>query len=341
VHPIQLGSWKKQAVDGLVTVFTGARTKVDADSEALANALYQEIGQLKMELDWLKKNLDSSLKDRRCLVSVTDSQLSVAKQCELLGLARSSYYYQPVPESEDDLELMSLIDELYTEAPILGSRRMVAWLAEYYDVIVNRKRVQRLMRKMNLEVIYPKPRLTWRDVQHKVFPYLLRGIIVDHIDQVWSTDITYIRTRHGFLYLTAVIDWYSRYVLSWELSNTLEAGFCVSTLESALRRGTPEIFNTDQGSQYTSTDFVGVLEASNIRISMDGRGRALDNIFIERFWRTVKYEEVYIKDYATGSDAFDGLKTYFQWYNCKRLHQSLGYRTPESIYLAVGEPCLN
>lgn len=261
------------------------------------------------------------------------SGISISRQCQLLGLARSSYYYEAVPESQANLDLMRFLDEQFTATPFLGSRRMVAWLWEYQKLTVNRKRIQRLMRIMRLEVIYPKPRLTLRDQHHKVFPYLLRGVIIDRVDQVWSTDITYIRTLHGFLYLTAIMDWHSRYVLAWELSNTLDAGFCVSTLERALRRSRPEIFNTDQGCQFTCNDFISPLEAAGIRISMDGRGRALDNIFSERLWRTVKYEEVYLKDYASGSDAFDGLKAYFEFYNCVRLHQSLGYRTPESVYL--------
>jgi putative transposase len=265
----------------------------------------------------------------------------VGRQCELLGLARSSYYYEAAAETVENLEVMKQIDELFTATPFLGSRRMVAWLAKYKNIFVNRKHVQRLMRMMRLEVIYPRPRLTIRDQQHKVFPYLLRGVTVDRVDQVWSIDITYIRLRNGFLYLTAIIDWHSRYVLAWELSNTLDAGFCVSTLERALRRGRPEIFNTDQGCQFTCDDFIAVLKAANIRISMDGRGRALDNIFVERLWRTIKYEEVYIKDYASGTDAFAGLKAYFQFYNCIRLHQSLGYRTPESLYFPAGGPCLN
>jgi putative transposase len=266
-------------------------------------------------------------------VALEDCSLSIRRQCELLGLARSSFYYEPIPESEENLALMRFLDEQFTITPFLGSRRMVAWLAEYENIIVNRKRIQRLMRKMRLEVIYPKPRLTVRDLQHKVYPYLLRDVIIDHVDQVWSTDITYIRLRNGFLYLTAVIDWHSRYVLAWELSNTLDAGFCISTLERALRRSTPEIFNTDQGCQFTCKDFIAPLVAAGINISMDGRGRALDNIFSERLWRSVKYEEVYLKDYASGADAFAGLKAYFEFYNCVRLHQSLGYSTPESVYL--------
>lgn len=236
---------------------------------------------------------------------------------------------------------MRLIDAEYTKTPFYGSRRVVEWLATYQNLHVNRKRIQRLMRLMRLEVIYPRPRLTVRDKQHQVFPYLLRGLVTERTDQVWSTDITYIRLRGGFLYLTAVIDWHSRYVLSWELSNTLDAGFCVSTLQRALRHGRPEIFNSDQGCQFTCKDFVGVLEDASIRISMDGRGRCLDNIFIERLWRTVKYEEVYINDYATGDDAFRGLKRFFRFYNGERLHQSLGYRTPASLYFPAGDPRLN
>jgi len=266
-------------------------------------------------------------------VELEASGISISRQCELLGLARSSYYYEAVPESQANLDLMRFLDEQFTATPFLGSRRMVAWLAEYKQLTVNRKRIQRLMRLMRLEVIYPRPRLTLRDQHHKVFPYLLRGVVIDRVDQVWSTDITYIRVFQGFLYLTAIIDWHSRYVLAWELSNTLDAGFCVSTLERALRRSQPEIFNTDQGCQFTCNDFISLLEAAGVRISMDGRGRALDNIFSERLWRTVKYEEVYLKDYASGSDAFAGLRAYFEFYNRVRLHQSLGYCTPESVYL--------
>lgn len=235
---------------------------------------------------------------------------------------------------------MNLIDEQYTKVPFYGSRKIVAWLAKDKKLQVNRKRVQRLMRKMLLEVIYPRPRLTMPDKQHRVFPYLLRGLVTDRVNQVWSTDITYIRLQGGFLYLTAVVDWHSRYVLAWELSNTLDASFCISTLHRALFLGHPEIFNTDQGCQYTCKDFIEVLQGANIAISMDGRGRCLDNIFSERLWRSVKYEEVYLKDYAGGEDAFRGLKSYFQFYNNERLHQSLGYRTPASLYFPEGDPRL-
>ena len=229
--------------------------------------------------------------------------------------------------------MMKLIDEGYTERPFYGSRRVLVWLLKKHKIVANRKRIQRLMRLMRLEVIYPRPRLTVRDRHHGIFPYLLRGVVTDRVDQVWSTDLTYIRLRNGFLYLTAVIDWHTRYVLAWELSNTLDAAFCVTTLQRALRKRQPEIFNSDQGCQFTSNEFVSVLKDANIKISMDGRGRCLDNIFIERLWRTVKYEEVYLHDYACGNDAFSALKRFFRFYNFERPHQSLGYRTPASLYL--------
>lgn len=226
---------------------------------------------------------------------------------------------------------MDLIDTQHTKTPFYGSRRLVAWLNQQNHQI-NRKRVQRLMRLMRIEAIYPKPKLTKRNAEHKVYPYLLRGINIEKNDHVWSTDITYIRIGNGFVYLTAVIDWYSRYVLSWRLSNSLENTFCVEVLEEALSISKPEIFNTDQGSQYTAANFLKILTDSNVKISMDSKGRALDNIFVERLWRTVKYEEVYLKDYQSMKDAQRSLKDYLNFYNKERLHQSLKYKTPESIY---------
>jgi len=243
-------------------------------------------------------------------------------------------YYEPVGESPANLELMRRMDEQYTLMPYYGSRRMTAWLRRVgHDV--NRKRVSRLMRLMGLEAIYPKPDLSKPSPGHKIYPYLLRGVQIVRRDQVWSTDITYIRMRGGFLYLVAIIDWHSRYVLAWELSNTLSMDFCLATLERALRRGCPEIFNTDQGSQFTSEAFTSLLLAAGARISMDGRGRALDNIFIERLWRSVKYEEVYPKDYESVAVALASLAAYFKLYNTERLHQSLGYRTPEEVYFGA------
>ena len=207
----------------------------------------------------------------------------------------------------------------------------MAWLNQQNHQI-NRKRVQRLMRLMRIEAIYPKPKLTKRNAEHKVYPYLLRGVNIEKNDHVWSTDITYIRIGNGFVYLTAVIDWYSRYVLSWRLSNSLENTFCIEVLEEALSISKPEIFNTDQGSQYTAANFLKILTDSNVKISMDSKGRALDNIFVERLWRSVKYEEVYLKDYQSMKDAQRSLKDYLNFYNKERLHQSLKYKTPESIY---------
>ena len=229
------------------------------------------------------------------------------------------------------LSLMDLIDTQHTKTPFYGSRRLMAWLNQQNHQI-NRKRVQRLMRLMRIEAIYPKPKLTKRNAEHKVYPYLLRGVNIEKNDHVWSTDITYIRIGNGFVYLTAVIDWYSRYVLSWRLSNSLENTFCVEVLEEALSISKPEIFNTDQGSQYTAANFLKILTDSNVKISMDSKGRALDNIFVERLWRTVKYEEVYLKDYQSMKDAQSSLKDYLNFYNKERLHQSLKYKTPESIY---------
>jgi putative transposase len=252
--------------------------------------------------------------------------LSVARQCAVIGLPRSSWYYAPAPETAENLALMRVIDKQYLATPFYGSRKMAHVLG------VNRKRVQRLMRQMGLEAVYPRRRTTRSAAGHKIYPYLLRNVQITHPDQVWSSDITYIPLRHGFLYLVAVMDWYSRYVLSWRLSNTLEGTFCVAALEEALAGGRPEIFNTDQGSQFTAASFTGRLEETGVAISMDGRGRALDNVFAERLWRSVKYEEVYLKDYADGWQAEDSLASYFRFYCQKRVHQSLDYRTPAEVY---------
>ena len=259
-------------------------------------------------------------------------QISVRRQCELLGVNRSGLYYESRGESEENLRLMRLLDEQYTRAPFYGSRKMVEWLATQ-DQVVNRKRVSRLMALMGIEAVYPKPKLSQPGEGHRIYPYLLRGITVERVNQVWSTDITYLRMARGFLYLVAVMDWFSRFVLSWALSLTLEVDFCVQALQGALRRGRPDIFNSDQGSQFTSEEFTGELEAQGIVISMDGRGRYLDNIFIERLWRSLKYEEVYLKDYRSVTEAQAGLQRYFRFYNQERLHQSLDYRTPAAIYL--------
>ena len=252
--------------------------------------------------------------------------MSITRQCELIGLPRSTWYYELGGETAANLALMRLIDEQYLKTPFYGSRK----LAETFDV--NRKRIQRLMRLMGIEAIYAKKRTTWPGMGHKIYPYLLRDVAIVRPDQVWSSDITYLPMQQGFLYLVAVIDWYSRYVLSWRLSNTLDIGFCLEALDEALAIKQPEIFNSDQGSQFTSTTFTDRLAARGISISMDGRGRAIDNVFIERLWRSVKYEEVYLKSYANGWEAESSLRDYFHFYSHERIHQALGYRTPIEVY---------
>jgi putative transposase len=275
----------------------------------------------------------TSARERASLIERTDPQIPISRQCELLGLARSTAYYQPRPESEENLGLMRLLDEQYTQTPFYGVRRMTAWLrSEGY--LVNAKRVRGLLRKMGLWAIYPGPKTSTPNPQHRIYPYLLRDVPIQLVNQVWSTDITYVRMNRGFCYLVAVIDWFSRYVLSWEVATKLEASFCLAALDRALMRGSerPQVFNSDQGVQFTSLDFTARLAAHDIRISMDGRGRALDNIFVERLWRSVKQEEVYIRDYQNVEDAVKGLGDYFDFYNHRRLHQSLQYRTPAAVY---------
>lgn len=253
------------------------------------------------------------------------------QQCEWVGLNRSSYYYEAAEESELNLRLMRLIDEQYLETPFYGSPRMTVMLQQA-GYPVNRKRVQRLMQKMGLQAIYPKPRTTVGHPEHKIYPYLLRNLAIVRPNQVWSSDITYVPMAKGYMYLAAVIDWHSRYILSWRLSNTLDSLFCIDALQQALVYGTPEIFNTDQGSQFTANAFTSILERAGIRISMDGRGRALDNIIIERFWRSIKQENIYLHNYATVPALVRGLEHYFDLYNHRRPHQSLDDRPPATVY---------
>jgi putative transposase len=242
--------------------------------------------------------------------------------------------------SEGDLRLMRRIDEQYLKTPFYGSRRMAVTLGGVGEP-VNRKRIQRLMRLMGIEALHPKPRTTTPAEGAKIYPYLLRDRVLTRVDEVWSSDITYVPMRRGFMYLTAVIDWYSRYVLSWRLSNTMDVGFCLEALDEALSRGRPEIFNTDQGSQFMSREYTGRLEGAGIAVSRDGRGRALDNVFVERLWRSVKYEDIYIKDYERTSDLESGLTAYFRFYDEDRPHQSLDYRTPGEVYRAGVQAALN
>lgn len=269
-----------------------------------------------------------------CCIEPSHPRLSIARQCALLGLPRASYYrgLGGGEETAENLQLMRLIDEEYTRHPFYGSRQMRNWLRRQ-GYKVTRKRVQRLMRKMGLVSVAPKPNTSRRAPAHQIYPYLLRGLEITRANQVWCADITYIRLAKGFVYLTAVMDWHSRYVLAWEVSVTMEEGFCVSALQSALRRhGRPEIFNTDQGAQFTGQAFTGVLKEAQVTISMDGKGRAMDNIMVERLWRSVKYEEIYLKDYASVAELVAGLRAYFAFYNDERPHQSHDGLTPAQVY---------
>jgi putative transposase len=274
-----------------------------------------------------------SLEEKRRLIEPDNSQISISRQCELLELARPSYYYQPRPVSELNLKLMRRIDEIYTDTPYFGVRKVTACLQnEGYQI--NHKRIERLMHEMGLVAIYPKPKLSkpGQGAQHRIYPYVLRGRRIDSINQVWSTDITFIPMPKGYVYLVAIMDWYSRYVLAWELSVTMETEFCLEALNRALRQAQPQIFNTDQGSQFTSLAFTGRLLAQGITISMDGRGRCFDNIWLERLWRSVKHEEVYLKNYGSVEEALVGLGHYFDKYNHHRPHQSLDYFNPAQVY---------
>jgi putative transposase len=271
------------------------------------------------------------------LGDIDASRLSLRRQCQLLGVNRSSYYYQPVAVSEEELRLLKQIDRIYTKCPFFGIRKMTHAL-KLEGFGVNHKRVQRLMGQLGLEALVPGPSTSKPHPEHQCYPYLLRGVKITHVNQVWSTDITFVPMMRGFCYLTAVIDWYSRYVLGFEVSDSLESTFCLEALHRALSEHRPEIFNTDQGSQFTSKAFTGLLQQQGIAISMDGRGRCFDNIFVERLWRTVKYEDIYLKDYQTLWQLDGGLQEYFDFYNTQRPHQSLDYRTPADVYFKELDP---
>jgi putative transposase len=272
------------------------------------------------------------------MIDKEDEDLSTSEQCKLLGISRSGFYYKPFDTKGDRL-LMRLIDRQYTATPLYGARRLAVELKKL-SYPIGRKKTRTLMRKMGIEAIYPKPKLSIPNQADKKYPYLLKGMIIERIDQVWSADITYVPLAHGFGYLVAIIDWFSRKVIEWEFSNLLDTDFCMKALSRALKKRVPEIFNTDQGCQFTSREFTGRLESEGIQISMDGRGRALDNIFIERLWRSVKYENVYPKDYQGMNDTRKGLGEYFEFYNERRPHQSLNYQTPNAVYLGEIAPRL-
>jgi len=267
------------------------------------------------------------------MIELTHPELSIRRQCELVGLHRSSLYFESASETPLNLELMRLIDRQYTKTPFFGWPKMTVYL-QRLGYAINHKRIQRLMQKMGLQAIVPKPRTSQPSPEHKVYPYLLRGLAISRPNQVWAADITYVPLPHGFMYLVAILDWFSRYVVAWTLSNSLESHFCVHTLQEALRQGKPDIFNTDQGSQFTAEAFTTVLKDADIQISMDGRGRCFDNIFVERLWRSVKYEDIYPKAYDSVPTLTAGLGEYFPLYNYDRPHQSLDYRMPSEVYFA-------
>jgi putative transposase len=273
--------------------------------------------------------------ERIALLDWEDREIPLKTQAELLSLTRSSLYYKPVQPSPKEVAIKHRIDELYTQYPFYGSRRITAQLKQE-GVLINRKAVQRHMREMGIAGIHPGPNLSKRNQQHRIYPYLLNGVSILHPNHVWGIDITYIRLQRGWMYLVAILDWFSRYVVSWELDQSLEIDFVLEALKRALSQQKPIIMNSDQGSHFTSPQYIDLLKASEIQISMDAKGRALDNVFTERLWRTVKYEEVYLKEYNTPREARDGIRDYLTFYNQKRLHQSLNYQTPASVYFNEG-----
>ncbi|MFA9462644.1 IS3 family transposase [Thiohalorhabdus methylotrophus] len=331
VHPAQISQWKRQLLDSLPELFEAKRASKAPTAEELTAPLYEEIGRLKIEVDFLEKKSKQIKGVGRWQIEPAHPQLSIQRQCALLGLPRSTYYYQPAGESAENLALMRLIDRQYLETPFYGSRQMTAWLRRQ-GYAVNRKRVQRLMGLMGLQATVPGPHTSRPQPQNPVYPYLLRELALTNSNLVWCADITYIPMPRGFLYLVAVLDWYSRFVLAWRLSNTMDALFCLEALEMALGRGEPVIFNTDQGAQFTSQEWVAQLQNRGILVSMDGRGRALDNVFVERLWRTVKYEDIYLRDYQTVPDLESGLADYFQFYNEERPHSALDHQTPAEVH---------
>jgi len=286
----------------------------------------------KQNLTGLKKNLIClTHEQRKNFIEKDNPQISLKRQAQLLDISRSSLYYQP-RINQQDIAIMNLIDKIYTDIPFYGSRRVRKQLKIYHQIYIGRQKAQRLMRLMGLEAIYPKPRTSFPNQANKIYPYLLRGLVIDHSNQVWSTDITYVRLEKGFVYLIAVMDWFSRYVVAWQLSENLEIDFCLDALNRALNKNKPEIFNSDQDVRFTSPQFTSILEAKQIKISMDSRGRYLDNIFNERLWRTVKYENIYLKHYQNIGEARKGLAEYFDFFNNKRFHSSLNDLTPAQVY---------
>ncbi|WP_442786172.1 IS3 family transposase [Methylobacter sp. YRD-M1] len=333
VHPNQITQWKQQLQDNASELFSKGKPNSSVSDETIKD-LHAKIGQLTVENGFFSQSARSLDRAQRKEKIDPQAELPVTQQCKLLALSRSSVYYRPVEVSDEDLRLMKAIDAIHLEQPFRGSRRIRDELLDRKVVAsINRKKVQRLMRQMGLVALYPKKKTSLPSKGHKIYPYLLKGLTIDRPNQVWATDICYIPMAKGFLYLVAVMDWHSRKVLSWRLSNTMDSRFCLEALEEAIEcYGAPEMFNTDQGSQFTSDKFTGMLNAHSIKISMDGKGRWVDNVFIERLWRSLKYEDVYLKAYETPRQAEIEIGRYFRFYNEKRRHQGLEGKTPDEVY---------
>ncbi|EKO3587268.1 IS3 family transposase [Vibrio metschnikovii] len=331
LHANQISTWKKELLENAAMIFATENHSGKENSEDV-DKLHAKIGQLTMENGFFGQSARSLDRAQRKSSLVKSTPLPIKRQCELLNIARSTAYYQPIGLSAEEITLRRMIDEIHLQYPFMGSRRIRTELAKKGHS-VNRKRVVRLMRDMGIGAIYPKPKTTLANKAHKVYPYLLRDIEVTYPNQAWAIDITYIPMAKGFLYLVAIIDWYSRKVLAWRLSNTMDTSFCIEALEEALKHyGPPDIFNSDQGSQFTSTEFTQKLIEHDIRISMDGKGRWVDNVFIERLWRSLKYEEVYLKAYTTPREAELEIGNYMVFYNEERNHQGLNNLTPDEAY---------
>jgi putative transposase len=343
VHPNVLYRWKRQALDNLPKLFEdenkGERDR-QAEHERQVNELYSEIGRLTTQLNWLKKNLATvNRAERLAMLEPHSLELSFKAQTELLGVSRSSLYYQPAQPSPEEVAIKHRIDEIYTRWPFYGSRRITVVLNRE-EIAVSRPTVQHYMREMGISGIAPGPNTSKPAPEHTIYPYLLRHVSAEYPNHVWGIDITYIRLKGGWMYLVAVLDWFSRYVVAWELDQTLELPFVLNTVDRALQQAIPTIWNSDQGSHFTSSQYLDRLLIANVKVSMDGRGRAADNIFTERLWRSVKYEEVYLNDYVAPRDARYGLARYFRFYNFERPHQALNYQTPAQVYAGKDQAVL-
>ncbi|RXZ77435.1 IS3 family transposase [Paenibacillaceae bacterium] len=336
IHTNVLNRWKSEAVQNLSQLFVDDRkgiTKMKQEYEQQIDELYGEVGRLTTQLSWLKKNLASNLsrEERVDLLEWDTPEHSILVQADLLSLNRSSLYYKPVPPSPEEIRLKHRIDELYTKHPFMGYRTIASIMNRENDSI-HENTVRRYMREMGIMAIYPGPNLSKRDLQHRIYPYLLRKLAITAPEQVWSVDITYIRMKHGWMYLYAIIDWYSRYIVDWQLDQSLEIGFVLETMTRALARRKPGIVNSDQGSHFTSPKYIDLLKENDVRISMDGKGRATDNIAIERFWRSLKYNEIYLNDYGSPREARNGIRSYIHLHNEYLPHQSLQRHTPAAVY---------